>query len=93
MCSNSPPESRQNRAQDCFSVPSVPQKVPFRQTHRNNFPFRVSAVLTQASRVCLTELRNWDCSYMPRFSYEVNNHPMIFTALNVFRVHQIPPFN
>src|SRR5712692_5041671 len=30
-------------------------------------------------------IRNWDCSYMPRFSYEVNNCPMILTALNVFR--------
>jgi len=33
---------------------------------------------------------NWDCSYMPRFFYEVNNRPMILTALNVFRGPRSP---
>jgi hypothetical protein len=37
-----------------FSVTSVPQTVPFRQTHRNSLPCRISATPNQSSSISFT---------------------------------------
>ena len=42
--------------QTTFSVTSVPQTVPFRQTHLKSFPCLISAALNQWSRVLIAQV-------------------------------------
>jgi hypothetical protein len=67
-----------------FSVTSVPQTVPFRQTHRNSLPCLISAAFSQWSRVSFTQSRISTVRTCAAFPTKWTS-PVIFAALNVVK--------